>query len=200
MGQYLLRVPNLVMQSLYVERSRRMLLPDPVIRDEGRDAAAMVYQQGDIGPLCAFVQETSFQVFRNRDYRWANELTLKTAFLTLLYNDILFFMDSEPEVGRRYADLTMIIRPDMRKFKIKDVLIEFKFITLQQAGVSGEQVREMNVEEVEGLPAVHGAFAEGREQVVRYGGDLVKKHGELRLQKFVVVAVGFERVVWEKVE
>jgi len=200
MGRFLLRVPNLVMQSLYVERARRMLLPDPVIRDEGRDAAALVSQKGDIAPLCAFVQDTLFTVFRNRDYRWANELTLKTAFLTLLYNDILFIMDSEPEVGRRYADLTMIIRPDMRRFKILDVLIEFKFASLKELGLSGEQVGEMGEDEMKGLPAVKNNFEEARQQVAAYGGALDEKYGNLRLQKFVVVALGFERVVWEKVE
>ncbi|HKK32369.1 MAG TPA: hypothetical protein VJ934_02280, partial [Desulfomicrobiaceae bacterium] len=159
-----------------------------------------VSQKGDIAPLCAFVQDTLFTVFRNRDYRWANELTLKTAFLTLLYNDILFIMDSEPEVGRRYADLTMIIRPDMRRFKILDVLIEFKFASLKELGLSGEQVGEMGEDEMAALPAVEKAFTEGRQQVAAYGGALDEKYGNLRLQKFVVVALGFERVVWEKVE
>ena len=39
-------------------------------------------------------------------------------------------MDSELEIQRKYADLTMIIRPDKRHFEIFDVLIEFKFVTL----------------------------------------------------------------------
>ncbi len=200
MGRLLLRVPNLVMQSLYVERVQRMLLPDPAVRDEGVRAAEQVFQRGNIAPVCAFVQDTLFSVFRNRDYRWANELTLKTAFLTLLYNDILFIMDSEPEVGRRYADLTMIIRPDMRRFKILDVLIEFKFVSLKELGLSGEQVGDMSGDEMTALPVVKKSVAEGRQQVAAYGGALDCKYGNLRLQKFVVVALGFERVVWEKVE
>ena len=48
-----------------------------------------------MGPLCEFVEQRYFRVFHNPDYRWANELTVKTAFLTLLYNDILYNMDSE---------------------------------------------------------------------------------------------------------
>ncbi|MEA1967443.1 MAG: AAA family ATPase, partial [Thermodesulfobacteriota bacterium] len=130
-GEVILKVPNLVMHSLYVERVQKMLLPEPVDRDDGKFAAKQVYQKGDIEPLCDFVEKRYFKVFKNRDYRWANELTLKTAFLTLLYNDILYIMDSEPEIDRRFADLTMIIRSDKRKFKIFDVLIEFKFIKLK---------------------------------------------------------------------
>ncbi len=52
-------------------------------------------------------------------------MTVKTAFLTLLYNDILYIMDSESEIDRRYADLTMIIRPYMRRFSILAILIDF---------------------------------------------------------------------------
>ena len=42
-----------------------------------------------------------FTVFHNPDYRWANKMTVKTTFQTLLYNDILYIMDSESEVGRQ---------------------------------------------------------------------------------------------------
>ena len=95
-----------------------------------------------------------FTVFKNRDYTQANELTIKTAFLALLYNDILYIMDSEPELERRYADLTMIIRPDKRYGKIFDVLIEFKFLTLKALGLTGEAIRAMALDELYALPAV----------------------------------------------
>ena len=40
-----LKVPNLVMKSLYVDRIQKMLLPDPGDRDDGADAAEQVYQK-----------------------------------------------------------------------------------------------------------------------------------------------------------
>lgn len=43
----------------------------------------------------------------NRDYRRADELVVKVAFLTLLFNDRLYIMDSEPALGRGYADLVV---------------------------------------------------------------------------------------------
>ncbi|MBL0701024.1 MAG: AAA family ATPase, partial [Desulfosarcina sp.] len=82
--EVILKVPNLVMNSLYVERIQKMLLPEPEDRDDGRDAAKLVYKKGEMAPLCRFMEERYFKVFHNRDYRWANELTVKTAFLTLL--------------------------------------------------------------------------------------------------------------------
>ena len=192
--QLILKVPNLVMHSLYVERVQRMMLPDPVVRDCGRLAAEKVYQEGDIEPVCTFVQDHLFGVFKNRDYAQANELTVKTAFLALLYNDILYIMDSEPELERRYADLTMIIRPDMRRGKIFDVLIEFKFLSLKQLSLSGEAIRSKSPAELYSLSVVKHALEEGTAQVMDYGCRLGGRYRDLRLKKFVVTALGFERI------
>ncbi|MBF0468902.1 MAG: AAA family ATPase [Desulfamplus sp.] len=193
-----LKVPNMVMKSLYVDRICKMLLPFPSVRDEGKLAAEKLYQEGDIEPLCRFMEEKYFRVFHNRDYRWANELTVKTAFLTLLYNDLLYIMDSEPSIDRKYADLTMIIRPDKRHGKLFDVLLEFKFVSLKDAKLNGEQVKKLTKQELASLPAVVEQLEEGADQVAEYGKKLEAKYGNLRLQKFVVVALGFERVCFRK--
>jgi len=200
--QVILKVPNLIMQGLYVERIQRMLLPEPDDRDDGRDAAELVYQKGDMAPLCRFMEERYFKIFHNRDYRWANELTVKTAFLTLLYlyNDIIYIMDSEKEIDRRYADLTMIIRPDKRYGKVFDVLIEFKFVKLKDAGMSAEQAKELSEDELRRIPEIVKQMEDGEKQVKEYGEKLEQRHGNLRLQKFVVVALGFERVCFSKLK
>jgi hypothetical protein len=199
-GELLLRVPNLVMRKLYVEQIAEMHLPDPVGRDAGKDAAKKLYQGGDMAPLCAFVEQKYFKVFHTADYRWANELTVKTAFLTLLYNDTLYVMDSEPELDRRRADLTMIIRPDARRFTILDILIEFKFVTLKDAGLSGEQAQALNMDELQEVRLMRQAMAEAREQVGRNMEILNRKYDNLRLRGYAVVSLGFERIWWEEVE
>ncbi len=199
-GEMLFKVPNLVIQSLYVIRAQRMLLPEPGKRDDGISAAKLLYQKGDMQPLCDFVENRYFSVFKNRDYRWANELTVKTAFLTLLYNDILYIMDSEPELNRRYADLTMIIRPDKRHFTIVDVLIEFKFISLKDAGLSGEQAKALSRDALYNLPIMQKALANAVQQGNIYGNILEKRYDKLRLQKFAIAALGFERVCWKRID
>jgi hypothetical protein len=108
------------------------------------------------------MEERYFKVFHNRDYRWANELTVKTAFLTLLYNDTLFIMDSETETDRRYADLTMIIRPDKRHAAVFDVLIEFKFVSLKDAAMTEERAKKLSGNELENLPAIRKELADGK--------------------------------------
>ena len=198
--QVILKVPNLVIKSLYIERIQKMLLPEPEDRDDGREAAKLVYQKGEMSPLCRFMEERYFKVFHNRDYRWANELTLKTAFLTLLYNDIIYIMDSETEIDRRYADLTMIIRPDKRYGKVFDVLIEFKFVKLKDAGMSADQAKKLSEDELRQIPEIAKQIEDGEKQVLEYGEKLEQRYENLRLQKFVVVALGFERVCFRKLK
>ncbi len=197
--EIILKVPNLVMKSLYVERIQKMLLSEPGDRDDGKNAAKLVYQKGNMAPLCKFMEDRYFKVFHNRDYRWANELTVKTAFLTLLYNDIIYIMDSEAEIDPRYADLTMIIRPDKRYGKVFDVLIEFKFVRLKEAGINADKAQDLAEDELVLIPEVANQLTDGEKQVLEYGNKLEQRYGNLRLQKFVVVALGFERVCFRKV-
>ncbi len=198
-GKLSMGVPNLVIQRLYAEQIREMLLPDPGDRDDGISAAEQLYTNGEMAPLCEFIENRYFKVFHNPDYRWANELTLKTAFLTLLYNDILYIMDSEAEIDRRYADLTMIIRPDMRRFTLYDILIEFKFVGLKGAGITGEEAKGLSAEAMHSLPKIRSAMEEARIQVKTYGDALDRRYKNLRLRRYAVVSLGFERIWWDEV-
>ncbi len=198
-GELRLTVPNLVMRKLYVERLQEMLLPEPTERDAGVMAAKQVYSTGSMQPLVEFIEQHYFTIFRNADYKWANELTVKTLFLSLLYNDTLYIMDSEPEVERRYPDLTMIIRPDMRRFKIFDVLIEFKYVKLGDLSMSAEQIRNVSLQSLQQIPVMQREMQDAIHQSADYGEALQRKYPELRLKRFAVVAVGFERLWWEAV-
>ncbi|CAN2046378.1 AAA family ATPase [Candidatus Magnetomoraceae bacterium gMMP-13] len=198
-GKLRLTVPNLVMQGLYVERIQQMLLPEPLDRDEGVLAAEQLYSYGDMQPLCDFIEQRYFKVFHNPDYKWANELTVKTAFLTLLYNDILYIIDSEKEANRGYTDLTMIIRPDMRRFEIFDILIEFKYVKLGKADLTGEKARNLSQKELKNIAIMKSNMDQAKKQVTQYGEALKKKYNDLRLRKYAVVSLGFERLWWEEV-
>lgn len=77
-------------------------------------------------------------------------------------------MDSEPETERRRADPTMIIRPDMRRFTILDILIEFKFVSIKEAGLSGEQARKLSRQKLESLPCIAQSMNQAIEQVQDY--------------------------------
>jgi len=199
-GKTALKIPNLLMKSLYIDRIIKMLLPDPGIRDAGKTAAEQIYTQGNIQPLCDFVINHYFKILSNRDYAWANELTVKTAFLTLLYNDNLYIMDSETEIGRRYTDLTMIIRPDKRRFEIFDILIEFKYVSLSEAELTGEAARKLDQAEIDQISCIEKNMNDAIQQSRQYADSLNQKYADLRLKSFAVVALGFDRIAWKAIE
>nr|VFK37909.1 MAG: Predicted AAA-ATPase [Candidatus Kentron sp. TC]VFK53835.1 MAG: Predicted AAA-ATPase [Candidatus Kentron sp. TC] len=200
-GRLILRIPNLVIRKLYAETIREMLLPEGRDGDLSRRAAESLYQHGDLQPLCDFMEQKYFRVFSNRDYAHANELTVKTAFLSLLFDDTLYVMESEVEIERGHADLTMIVRPDMRQYQVLDILIEFKFVSLIDAGLDGAALEKMDGDILRSLPAVQRKQRDAREGLARYREKLQRKFGEaLRLKSFSVVAVGFERLVFSASE
>jgi hypothetical protein len=213
-AKLILRIPNLVVRRLYVEHLASFLLPSTE-QDAGQQAAETLCSTGDIEPLCDFIEQRYFPIFDNRDAPplspptlggSANELTIKTIFLTLLFDDSVYIMDSEMALERTYSDLTMIVRPEMRQYQLLDMLIEFKFVKLKnargskKAKLSGEEARAMSHTDVFQLPKVKDKMKEAVAQVKSYRQRLVNKYGStLNLRTYAVVALGFEKVVWEEV-
>ena len=207
LGELRLKIPNLVVRQLYVERIQKMLFPD-LNKDDVLRITRTFYSTGDMQALCEFIEQR-FSVFDNRDYRWANERPtpgpsqegrIKTAFLTILFNDTFYIMDSETALERDYADMTMIIRPDMRKYQLLDFLLEFKYVSLKDLDMSGNEVRQMKRNDLEALQEVQQKFAEAKTKIDSYRKVLETKYGDkLRLHCYIVVALGFDRLVWEEV-
>ena len=196
-GELILSIPNLVARKLYIERIQDLLLPDRQVLDEGRQAARVLWQTGDLQPLCDFIEQRYYPVFDNRDYRWVNELTVKTTFLTLLFNDIAYIMDSEAVLERTYADLTMIVRPEMRQYQLLDILLEFKYVSLQEANLTGAAARQLSAAAVAELPQIKAKLAEAQETLPGYRAKLLAHYGaRLRLRTYAVVSLGFDRLVW----
>jgi hypothetical protein len=193
------KIPNLVVRKLYIEHLLEMLLPQPE-REEVRLLAEDFYQNGDLQSVCDFMEQRYFEVFDNRDYATANELTIKTAFLTVLFNDVWYMMDSEMACKRRYTDLTMIIRPDFRELPLYDFILEFKYLKLAEVKLSGATVKKMSRTELEALEPVTEKLAEAEQQLFDYQTCLEEEcHEVLKLKLISVVAVGFDRVVWKTV-
>jgi hypothetical protein len=197
-GELSFKIPNLVIRKLYVEQLFEMYLPDDSERFRARQMARKFFHTADLQEVCDFMEQKYFKVFDNIDYKQANELTIKTAFLTVLFDDVSYIMDSETAIKRRYLDLTMILRPERRKFPIYDFIIEFKYIKLSELSLNGEKIRKLTRDELNNLALVKKNLADAKTQLLDYKIGLEKKYGEeLKLKLISVVAVGFERVVWE---
>ncbi len=199
LGKWVLKIPNLVARSLYVERLQDLWLPTYEDRESLHRNAEAFYLSGNLAPLCDFIEQRYFKILSNRDYRWSNELLVKIAFLTLLFNDRLYMMVSELEMDRGYVDLSLIVRPDMRRFQALDLLLEFKYLSLKDLNLTGEQAREHSRETLAALPAVAAKLDEAADQARCYGASLRERYGLTDLRSFAVAAIGMERVVWRAV-
>ncbi len=197
MGRLVLRIPNLVIRRLYVERMQEVLLDTYESKEQVREAAHFFYHSGDLTPLIEFIETRYFKVFDNRDYRWSNELVIKTAFLISLFSDIFYIMDSETAIERGYADLSLIIRPDMRQYQLLDHLFEFKYISLPKLNLSGADLQTQSQAQLMQLPFVQEQLQQAEQQLAKHRQTLEQSYGDkLRLHTHAVVALGFERLLW----
>jgi hypothetical protein len=109
---------------------------------------------------------------------------------------------SEHESHRGYPDLAMVVRPDCRKFKILDVVIEFKYIALKDLGMTAETLRQIDEKELKELEIVQQKFKDAKAQATRYANDLSKELTILAPtfapHKWAVVSLGLEKILWEK--
>lgn len=198
-NETILKIPNLVVKKLYVERLQDAFLPDYEDKASILEISKTFCQSGDMQPLAEFLERRLFKVMSNRDYRWHNEHAIKIAFMTLLFNDTLYMMVSETEVNRRYVDLSLILRPDMRQFDALDIVLEFKYLDLQEVKLTGAELEKMPREELIAMPAVQHQLRQGEMQAREYGQDLLQRFGDIDLRCFAVVALGLERIVWSEV-
>ncbi len=124
---------------------------------------------------------------------------VKLAFLTLLFDDRLYMMVSETEMDHGYIDLSLIVRADRRMTQALDLLLEFKYVSLKDLNLTGEQVREQSQDKLAALPAVQTALQAAGNQAQRYGAALSERYGLTDLRLLAVVGIGLERVVWQTV-
>lgn len=108
-------------------------------------------------------------------------------------------MDSDISPERGYADMTMIIRPDMRQYPISDFLIEFKYVSLKDARLSGDQVKQTSSDDLKVRPPIRRKLTESEIKLEGYHQILLSEYGSrLRLRTYSVVSIGFERLIWEE--
>ncbi len=96
------------------------------------------------------------------------------------------------------ADLSMILRPDMRQYRLLDHLLEFKTLAAKDLGLNAEQLAQTPRETLAAHPKVHAKLAEARQQLNRYATALEEKYGtRLKLQTHAIVCIDLARLVWE---
>jgi hypothetical protein len=67
-------------------------------------------------------------------------MVVKTLFLSILFDDTRYVTWSELELGQEYADLCLLVRPQMRRYGYSDLLFEFKLVRRRELGIKGREV------------------------------------------------------------
>ncbi len=207
-----LRIPNLVVRKLFLDRLLEIFLPDLGDSSGARRIAMRFFRDGNLVPLTAFFEDKLLPVLSNRDRGAAprapglagsgvNEMVMKSLFLSILFEDAYYQIFSEPELEKTYADLCLLVRPQMRRYGFYDLLFEFKLVRRKELGKKGTEIKVMDEPSLRQLPRVKKAFSEAEEQVRTYRGALRRRYGkELDLRAYAVVAVGLERMLGEEIE
>ena len=206
-----LRIPNLVVRKLFLDRLLGVFLPDLAESSEARRVAMRFFDDGNLRPLLAFFEEKLLPVLSNRDQgappgkpglsgSGMNEMALKALFLSILFDDQRFVVHSELEVEKGYVDLCLLVRPESPYEGAFDILFELKLVRRKALGKKGRELRAMDEAALRRLPAVKAALAEARDQVEGYRGALVRQRGEsVRPRCYAVVAMGLERILGDEV-
>ena len=77
-------------------------------------------------------------------------------------------------------------------------MLEFKYLSLKDLGLSGEQARAASRDDLAERPAIAAKLDEAAAQARDYGATLRERLGLHALHAFAVVALGFERLVWRR--
>ena len=56
------------------------------------------------------------------------------------------------------------------------------------------------MDELRLVPAMQAGMKKAKKQVRQYGDALEKKYTDIRLKRYAVVSLGFERLWWEEVQ
>jgi organic radical activating enzyme len=93
----------------------------------------------------------------------------------------------------------MILRPDMRQYRLLDHVLEFKALSAKKdLGLTAEQLAQTPRETLTAHPKVKAELDEARTQLNRYATALADKYGvRLKLQTHAVVSIDLARLVWE---
>jgi hypothetical protein len=212
-----LRIPNLVVRKLFLDRLLELYLSKPGDTSESRKVARRFFQDGELPPLLGFFENKLLPLLSTRDAGAApkkteqgsqsepggsgvNEMVIKAFFLSILFADDYYKISSESELEKEFADLSLLVRPEARRYGFFDFLFEFKLVRRKLLGKKGRELREMDEAELRQLPAVKEAFSEAQAQARRYRAALMKREGPLNLRTYAVVGVGLERMLGEEID
>jgi len=143
-----LRMPNLVLKSLYLDYMHHILMRRAQVRIDGlkKDDMVQALAEGNINPLIELT-ETLLNGLSNRDYERFDEKYIKVVMLSLMSDINIYIPHSEYEIGADgYVDL--YLQAAFEPERSASYLVELKYVKARaskqtQAAKEREGVQEM---------------------------------------------------------
>jgi len=188
----ILEIPNRISKELYLRKIKEILFPKSLslglIQEE-------MFLKGDIKKAVDFL-EGLMEILSNRDYMYKiNELGHKLIFLSIFYRPDFYLIESEPELGKGYADLVYMVRKDKSHVQLVNFILEFKYVSLQEIGESTKELKKLSAQELEQKEIVRSKVEEAKAQLLQYEKELNQKYPEIEFRKYIIVGIGFVRIL-----
>ena len=110
---YKLKIPNYVMEKLYLEYFAKVLeqkLSFKIDSEYAGDILESLALDKDPKKLIEFLEGFLEKKLDNRDFKRINELSLKVIILTIMSMQNVYFVKSEFEVSQKYVDIALLDR------------------------------------------------------------------------------------------
>jgi len=182
-GERYLGIPNYSVKIMYWEYLYHAYSVGSIKRMQDISIAMRkMRKEADVKDIMEIYKDVRGEI-SNRDLVSYNEMTSKAIFITLLFVDNVYILESEKENGNSYADLYLkegIIYKEEVKYRY---LLEFKHIKQKDFT---DEVLEIKKNEA-------------REQLEKYKSDKkIIDDGKKPLKEMIIVTIGKNEMVYEE--
>ncbi|OGO84356.1 MAG: hypothetical protein A2Y22_05250 [Clostridiales bacterium GWD2_32_59] len=203
-NKVMLGIPNYAVKALYWEYMEKAYEVEASARyDELAAAMEDMRKTGKVEHIME-IYERVIKRLSNRDLRHFNETSCKSIFITLVYTDGIYLIESEKEANGGYTDLYIkegVLYKEAVNYRY---MIEFKHIKEKELREveSGELKVESEKQQVldSNRELVDKKKEEARAQLYRYMEEHnVQEDSEKELKKYIVIILGKKYVEYEEI-
>ena len=200
----ILGVPNYAVKALYWEYMEKAYGVEASARyDELKAAMRKMREEGRVEHIME-IYERVIKRLSNRDLTHFNETSCKSIFITLVYTDGIYLIESEKETNGGYTDLYIKEGVLYKEAVTYRYMIEFKHIKEGELKAENNELEGTDEKErviANNINIINKKKEEARKQLYRYMQEYnVQNDSEKELKKYIVVVLGKKYVEYEEID
>ena len=198
-NKVMLKIPNYSIKALYWEYMSRIYGVEETARyDELAAAMKRMREEADVEHIME-IYERVIGRLSTRDLTHFNETSCKSIFITLVYTDGIYLIESEKEANGGYTDLYIkegVLYKEAIKYRY---MIEFKHIKEGELKKYDKEDRKQLI--LDNKELIEKNKAQAKEQLYKYMKEYnVQNDSEKELKKYIVIVLGKKYVEYEEIE